>query len=91
MDAMTSKYDALAAHLDARGTPVVTLTFAEVEAIVGPLPNAAWRSRPWWGVGRGTVYSYAHVFHWRQAGWVAARADLAAGTVTFRRNERGER
>lgn len=44
---MTSKYDRLAAHRAASGAATTTLTFAEIEAVVGPLPALARRDRYW--------------------------------------------
>ncbi len=38
---MTSKYDCLADHLAASGAAIITLTFAEIEAATGPLPDEA--------------------------------------------------
>ncbi len=35
---MTSKYDQRGAHLAEIGAAVITITFTEVEAVVGPLP-----------------------------------------------------
>jgi len=82
---VTSKYDRLADHLVAIGAPVITMTFAEIEAIVGPLPTIARHESPWWGATAASRYAYAHALRWRQAGYVADRPDFAAETVTFRR------
>jgi hypothetical protein len=82
---MTSKYDRLGDHLAAIGAATIILTFAEVEAVVGPLPVEAHRSSAWWGTGSKGLYNYAHAAHWRRAGYVADRPDLAAETVSFRR------
>ncbi len=37
---MTSKYDRLADHLAAGGAVAITLTFGEIEAVVGPLASS---------------------------------------------------
>ena len=58
---MTSKYDGLANHLVTLGAATITLTFAEIEAIVGPLPETARRSVEWWGVTASGRYSNAHL------------------------------
>jgi hypothetical protein len=57
---MPSKYDRLVDHLATRDTPAVTLSFADVEAIVGPLPQGARKYAAWWGVTKGGRYHYAH-------------------------------
>jgi hypothetical protein len=82
---MTSKYDRLGDHLAAIGGATITLTFAEVEAVIGPLTKHARESAEWWGATGGGRYHNAHVLHWRRLGYVADRPAFAAGTVTFRR------
>ncbi len=82
---MTSKYDRLADHLATSGAATTTLTFAEVEAVVGPLPQQARRTPDWWGATSAGRYFHPHAVNWRQAGYVADRPDFAAETVTFRR------
>ena len=82
---MTSKYDRLADHLAASGAATIILTFAEIEAIVGPLPETARRSVEWWDVTVSGRYTDAHALLWWHAGYVADRPDFAAHTVTFRR------
>ncbi len=85
---MTSKYDRLADHLTTHDGEEITLTFAEIEAIVGPLPRYARRAPSWWGVTPSGGRWFGHTFAWRQAGYVADRPDFAAETVTFRRVSR---
>lgn len=82
---MTSKYDRLADHLAALDAPVVTLTFGEIEAVVGSLPPAARRQARWWGTTANGCYNHPHAMHWWDAGYLADRPDFAAETVTFRR------
>ncbi len=82
---MTSKYDRLADHLAALDAPVVTLTFAAIEALVGPLPATARRDKYWWGTTTFARYASAHILAWWQAGYIADRPDFTAETVTFRR------
>jgi len=82
---MTSKYDRLADHLVATGEPRVTLTFDEVEAIIGPLPPSAHSYPGWWGATAYGCYDNVHAMHWRDAGYIADRPDFAAQIVTFRR------
>jgi len=82
---LTSKYDRLADHLAGLGAATITLTFAEVETIVGPLPVAARSLVAWWGATTSGRYNNPHAMHWWVAGYVADRPDFAAQTVTFRR------
>ncbi len=82
---MTSKYDRLVDHLAASGAATITLTFAEVEAVLGPLPTQARHTPSWWGATPAGRYLHPHALAWRQAGYVADRPDFAAETVTFRR------
>jgi len=85
---MTSKYDGLGDYLVATGAATITLTFAEVETIVGPLPVAARSFVTWWGVTASGRYNNAHALGWWHAGYIADRPDFAAQTVTFRRQTR---
>ena len=81
---MTSKYNRLGERLAAIGASTIILTFAEVAAIMGPLP-AAWRyDVRWWGVAAAGHYREAHAMRWN-AGYIADRPDIGAETVTFRR------
>ncbi len=82
---MTSKYDRLGDHLAALGATTITLTFAEVTAVVGPLPIMARRAPVWWGATPAGRYMYTHAMNWWQAGYVADRPNFVAETVTFRR------
>jgi hypothetical protein len=86
-----SKYVPLTAYLRAQPPEVssVTLTLAEVEAIIGaPLPRSAVTAgRSWWTNAPVQPQSRA----WRSAGWVVAALQRRGGgppplwTVTFTR------
>lgn len=81
---MTSRYDRLGERLAAIGAATIVLTFAEVAAIMGPLPTAAWRyDVRWWGGAAGHDRG-GHAMRWK-GGYVADRPDFAAETVTFHR------
>ncbi len=89
---MTSKYDCLADHLAASGAATITLTFAEIEAATGPLPDEARPYAAWWGTTPFGRYTNAHALGWWHAGYVADRpvsrrkvTVWAAGAVTFYR------
>ena len=83
---MTSKYDRLADHLVSLDTPMITLTFAEIEAVIGPLPAAArLPGQSWWGNTPKSRYLNAHAMCWSKADYIADRPDFAAETVSARR------
>ena len=79
-----SKYQPLADYLAAQSADEVTLSFAQIEALIGTaLPPSA-HARAWW---KSSPVVYTHVRVWRQAGW-----EVTAFTsrdddrwVTFRR------
>ncbi len=64
-----------------RGLPAeqtaVTFTFAELEAIVGPLSRSARTRGGFWDV-------VVHGMRWRRYGWTA-HLNRSAGSVTFTR------
>jgi hypothetical protein len=78
-----SRYHPLTRYLAGLTADEVTLTFAEIEAIIGaPLPAAA-RVRSWWANTRAFGQGRA----WLGASWRVARASLrpVPPTVTFAR------
>ncbi len=83
-----AKYDALADYL--RRVPAnehtVTLSFAQVDRIVGGLPPSAYNIRQWWGND-----SKVEALAWRSAGWHVDRngVDLNACVVRFARGKVG--
>lgn len=81
-----AKYDALAARLD--GVPIddrsLTLTFSEVDRIVGGLPPTAHTLRQWWA-NDSKVQARA----WRSAGWHVDTVDLNRQVVRFARGKVG--
>ena len=86
---MPSKYDLLVRYLAAQPGDRVTLTLAEVEAIIGgPLPTGA-RRRDWWHStpGRSAMGPVVHAAGWR------VRLDAFWGrtpVVTFVRDGAGD-
>ena len=81
-------YGKLAAHLAARAESCLTLTFDEVEAIVGGLLPLAARLGPyWWGNHRQGRRQHGRA--WQEAGWRVAGVDAHAGRVTFVREPAG--
>lgn len=77
-----SRYDPLRRYLAERTEPVIRLSFAEIERIIGgPLPASARRHRPWWANERSG--SHVHAAAWMGAGRRAANVDLNAGSADF--------
>lgn len=81
-----AKYDALAARLDEvpSGEQSLTLTFSEVDRIVGGLAPTARKLRQWWG-NDSKVQARA----WRSAGWHVDTVDLNRQVVRFARGKVG--
>ena len=79
------KYTPLTTYLASLAADEVTLTFAEIEAIIGTtLPSSVSRASFWantatsWG-------SSSQSTAWRRAGWRVAGTNVGGGTVTFAR------
>ncbi|MDQ2655442.1 MAG: hypothetical protein M3Z20_20625 [Chloroflexota bacterium] len=79
---MARKYEPLAVHLGKQGADEITMTFAEVEALVGKLPQSAHEYRQWWENSTSQVEAKDG---WLAAGWKVAGVDQSNGIVTFRR------
>lgn len=82
------KYDALADHLSLVPADQldITMSFAEVDRIVGGLPPSAYEIRQWWAND-----SKVEARAWRSAGWHVDKqgVDLNAQTVRFARGRVG--
>jgi DNA-binding transcriptional regulator YiaG len=78
-----SKYQPLLEHLRRSEQSAITLTLAEIEAILGDtLPESARRNRGWWGNRtRGALQASA----WMEAGYIVDQIDLAEQRITFRK------
>jgi hypothetical protein len=77
-----SKYDPLRTYLTSRHEPVVSLTFAQIERILGlPLPASARNYRPWWA--NEAAGSHVHARSWLEAGRRTTAVDLNAESVDF--------
>lgn len=62
-------------------------TFRQLETILGfPLPKSARIHRPWWANHQGIGGGHSHALAWEMAGWRTAEVDLAAESLTFRRD-----
>ena len=78
-----SKYAPLADHLRASGREVLTMTFAEIEDVIGDdLPPSAFSHRAWWSNNpTNNVMTHA----WLEAGYETANVDMKGCTLVFRK------
>lgn len=84
-----SKYDPLIDHLKSQVASEVTLTFAEIDALLGDkLPPAAMAYPAWWA-NSPTDPTHSWARRWTAAGW-RARVDLTNQSVTFERVSNAE-
>jgi len=60
------------------------MSFAQIEELVGRLPESARAHRAWWSNG-----SHIEARAWRDAGWRVQSVDQAGGQVTFARGATG--
>ena len=75
------KYRALHDHLRRIATSAISMTFSEVEKVLGgQLPPSAYKYPAWWANEADGRHSHARA--WTEAGW-KARPDLAGKCVTF--------
>lgn len=82
------KYDTLGRYLGGLKSELETLSFGDVEEILGfPLPTSARTYRPWWANDETHVQA---VDGWLSVGWKVNSVDLATEIVTFRRSVREE-
>ena len=78
----TSVYQPLGDFLRNYPEDTVTLTFAEIEAVIGcPLPPSAYRSRNWWHDEQERPHQRA----WLDVGWEARSVRLRRQTISFER------
>jgi hypothetical protein len=77
-----SKYDPLSARLTGDDGREWSVTFADLEKLLGfSLPKTARSGKTWW---RNTG-AQPHQQAWVSSGWEVAQVDLAGARVTFRR------
>jgi hypothetical protein len=78
-----AKYTALRRYLNMRYDNQVTLTFAEIEQIIGaPLPPKAQRHRAWWS---NNPENNVMTREWLAAGFRTEQVDIERGSLVFRR------
>ena len=77
-----AKYDPLERYLSAQPENGCTLTFSQIEEIIGaPLPPSARRHRSWWG----NDSTHVQALTWMGAGWTTEPPRLDEEIVKFRR------
>ena len=76
-----SKYAALEVHLRKSGQESVTMTFAEIERVIGAdLPPSAFKHRPWWSNNpSNSVITHS----WLKAGYKTENVDMAGKKLHF--------
>ena len=80
-DTEGSKYHPLFEHLLFLGHGQVTMSFADISAVVGaPLPPSAFAREEWWS---NSPNGHSQARAWMRAGYNTSRVDLAARKVTF--------
>jgi|GEM_PF-651327 len=80
-----SKYAALHDYLLNLADDSWSVTFKDVESVLGfPLPNSARKHRPWWG-NQNQNSGHSHALAWADAGWKTSNVDLASESLTFLR------
>lgn len=84
-----TKYSALSQHLSALSINSVSLTFSEIEKIIGDkLPSSAFKHHAWWANESDGTHTWAHL--WQAAGWLKDYIDFERQTVRFRRANKTE-
>jgi len=76
-----SKYDPLREHLRLNGSSRIEMTFAQIEAIVGGLPQSAYEHKAWWSNEQGGNHVQAHA--WMAAGYRTEDPDTIRKRVRF--------
>jgi hypothetical protein len=84
---MPSKYDALAAYLRRQSGPAHTMSFADIERLIGtPLPDSSHTHSAWWGNDRSPDSTHTQAkYGWLAAGWDVESVDPNRRSVTFRK------
>lgn len=84
---MTSKYGALADYLRRQSGPRHTMSFAQIEALIGtPLPISSRIHGAWWGNDRSPDSQHTQAKRgWLAADWEVESFDPIRQSVTFRK------
>jgi hypothetical protein len=77
-----SKYEPLYDHLKPVRANELTMSFTEIEAVLGaPLPVSARQHKAWWANSSGKGHTQPTC--WHNAGWKTANVNLVDENVTF--------
>ncbi len=83
-DPLMSKYDPLKIHLNLSENQTITLSFSEIEKILGkPLPTSAFRHNAWWSNEVKGTHTQSN--SWMDSGYRTKDLDLNMQRVTFRK------
>jgi hypothetical protein len=77
-----SKYEPLGEYLKKQGKDLVTLTFAEIERIIGAKLPASAKYRAWWS---NNDFNSVMTKVWLDAGYESEQVDMAKRKLVFRR------
>jgi hypothetical protein len=77
-----SKYDPLRRHLQSQNGLKISMTFREIEAIIGvPLPASAFAHRAWWA----NSFLHPQAGSWLYVGWSVSKVNIKKRAITFDR------
>ena len=81
------KYDNLSVFLNTEDKDTISLSFAQVESILGfSLPNSAYTYNAWWANG-----GHSQAAAWMNVGYQVAVVDLGMKSVVFKKRSEGGR
>ena len=85
-----AKYNPLRDYLAASASPLLKLSFSEIERILDDsLPTSARQHSAWWANERDGMH--VHARSWLDAGYETRHLDLNGATVEFVRSARGSK
>jgi hypothetical protein len=76
-----AKYDPLREHLVVSGKSTISMTFAQISALIDGLPKSAYEHQAWWANEIDGQHVQAH--SWLNAGFVVEFFDQNSETVRF--------
>ena len=76
------KYSAIAEHLSQQTVDRLTLSFDEIEGLIGTsLPSSARNYRAWWSTDSSGTHHWVN--EWQEVGWRLEKVSLTEGRATF--------